>query len=52
MISRSLKALECDFPFDAVQMPLNRFHASFHGFQNIGPAGSDPARNRWRALPR
>ena len=29
-----LKMLETGFPFDAVQMPLNPFDASFHSFEN------------------
>ena len=40
-----LKMLQTDFPFDAVQMPLNSFDANFHSFRNSGFAGTDSPRH-------
>ena len=41
-----LKMLATGFPFDAVQMPLNPFDASFSQFRKAGAARVEPARHR------
>lgn len=55
-----LKMLETGFPFDAVQMPLNPFDASFHSFETkvlpelnrrgIAPLGMKPLNGRGEAI--
>src|SRR5580704_15483739 len=55
-----LKMLQTDFPFDAVQMPLNSFDANFHSFEiqvlpelirrGIAPLGMKPLNGHGEAI--